>query len=250
MMSMVVLRPLGVSVDRAELACAAGPRPQRNHLILHYDTRRYPFAAVLSRDVFKVQRLELLHQYLQQQRINESSWQGRLTHRDNLMLRGMMERQPSEAAFWKLYHDFMLRVLAPLVGRGISYTSRPKLRVHLVGTPSVSSFHHDICVTERIDQINFWMPFTDVHDGAALWLESDYGKSDFAPVSLRYGQVLIFDGGYLGHGSTYNDSERTRVSLDMRFSYKKAKTRAEGVALLDRLAQALDPVVTCEGAPT
>src|SRR5471032_1291663 len=232
--------PLTAGVERAELMAAAGARPRRSRLILDYDTRRYPFAALLSRDVFKVQRLEMIHHYLRQQHAAAGTRPGRLRHRDNLMLRGMMERQPADAAFYRLYHSFMLQLLAPLVGRGISYTSHPKLRVHLAGTPSVSSFHHDICVTERIDQINFWMPFTDVRDGCALWLESDYGKADFAPVALSYGQVLIFDGGYLGHGSMHNDSERTRVSLDMRFSYKKATTRTEGVALLDHLAQVLE----------
>lgn len=242
--------PLIAGVDREVLMAQAGPRPRHNYLLLSYDTRRYPFAALLSRDVFKVQRLELLHLYLRQQYANANRPTTRLRPRDNLVLTGMMEHQPADAAFWKLYHGFMLQVLAPLVGRGISYTSHPKLRVHLAGTPSVSSFHHDICVTERIDQVNFWMPFTDVDGGATLWLESDYGKADFAPIAVRYGQVLIFDGGYLGHGSVRNDSERTRVSLDMRFSYKKATTRVEGVALLDHLAQILEPVVDSEGVLT
>lgn len=242
-------QPLTAGVDRAQLMVEAGSRPQRSRLILDYDTRRYPFAALLSRDVFKVQRLELLHDYLQQQHAAQGTRAGRLRPRDNVLLTGMMERMPAESAFYRLYHSFMLQRLAPLVGRGISYTSHPKMRVHLAGTPSVSSFHHDICVTKRIDQINFWMPFTDVREGATLWLESDYGKADFAPVTLRYGQVLIFDGGYLGHGSMRNDSARTRVSLDMRFSYKKATTRAEGVALLDHLARVLDPVAVREGVP-
>ncbi|HEX4610369.1 MAG TPA: hypothetical protein VH092_19420, partial [Urbifossiella sp.] len=198
-----------------------------------------PFAAVLSRDVYRVRRLDRLHEHLREQNVRQGR-RARLTTRDNLTVGGMMGAQPADADFWKLYHGFMLSVLAPLVGRGISYTSHPKLRVHLAGTPSVSSFHHDICVTERIDQINFWMPFTDVVGGAALWLEGDYGKEDFAPVPVRYGQVLFFDGGYLGHGSVFNDSDVTRVSLDMRFSYKKARTRAEGVALMDRLVETVE----------
>ncbi|KVE38572.1 hypothetical protein WS69_08380 [Burkholderia sp. BDU5] len=207
--------------------------------MLDYDTVRFPFAAVLGRDVFKVRRLERLHEYLLDHR-RRSARNARLRPRDNLMVSAMMERQPADADFWKVYHGFMLAQLAPLVGRGISYTSHPKLRVHLSGTASVSSFHHDICVTRRIDQINFWMPFTDVDGGATLWLESDYGRGDFEPVPVRYGQVLIFDGGYLGHGSVANDSGVTRVSLDMRFSYKQATTRAEGVSLMNRIVEVLD----------
>lgn len=226
-------------VDRAQLVRDAGPLPQATSAILPYDTRRFPFAAVLSRDVYKVRQLDRLHDFLLAQRRAERRPDRGPTHRDNLALRAMMERQHEGADFWKLYHGFMLAVLAPLVGRGISYTSNPKTRVHLAGTPSVSSFHHDLCVTRRIDQVNFWMPFTDVEGDTALWLESDYGRGDFAPVPVRYGQVLIFDGGYLGHGSVENRSDRTRVSLDIRFSFKKATTRAEGVALMDRLCSVL-----------
>lgn len=228
-------------VDRARLAREAGPAPRVPWLLLDYDTRRWPFAAVLSRDVYKVQRLDRLHVYLQEHRHRTGDRRNRPTARDNLIVSAMMADQPEDADFWRLYHGFMLRVLAPLVGRGISYTQTPKLRVHLAGTRSVSSFHHDICVTERIDQINFWMPFCDVADETALWLESDYGAGDFRPVPVRYGQILIFDGGYLGHGSVENRSDRTRVSLDMRFSYKRSATRAEGVALLNHLAGVLDP---------
>ncbi|MDC0675696.1 hypothetical protein [Nannocystis radixulma] len=226
-------------IDRSLLAREAGPLPQRTHVLLSYDTARFPFAAVLGRDVFRVHRLDRLHEYVRQHRARHGR-APRLSAKDNLMVCDMMARQPEDAAFWRLYHGFMLRILAPLVGRGISYTSHPKLRIHLSGTSSVSSFHHDICVTKRPDQINFWAPFTDVDGTATIWLESDYGKGDFTPVPVRYGQVLIFDGGYLGHGSVDNVSGVTRVSLDMRFSYKKATTRAEGVSLMNRVIQVID----------
>jgi len=230
------LHTSAADVDRSQLARAAGPRPVRPWVILDYDTRSFPFTSVLTRDVFKCHRLDRLHIYLKQHR-KKHGGSTRFGHRDNLLIREMMQSQPPQADFWKLYHGFMLWVLAPWVGRALSYTSHPKMRIHLVGTASVSSFHHDIVVTKRIDQINFWMPFTDADGGSALWLESDYGKGDFRPVGVRYGQVLIFDGGYLGHGSVRNDSQVTRVSLDMRFSYKRASTRAEGVAVMNRMVE-------------
>jgi hypothetical protein len=223
-------------VDRAALAREAGPIPRATYVLLDYDIQRFPFAAALSQHVYKVRQLNRLHTYLADSRAAQNRSR-RLRPRDNVMVSSMMLRQPPEAPFWKLYHGFMLSMLAPLIGRGLSYTSNPKLRIHLSGTPSVSSFHHDICVTKRIDQINFWMPFTDVDASATLWLESEYGRCDFAPVPVRYGQVLIFDGGYLGHGSVANNSGVTRVSLDMRFSYKRATTRAEGVALMNRMIE-------------
>jgi ectoine hydroxylase-related dioxygenase (phytanoyl-CoA dioxygenase family) len=95
-------------------------------------------------------------------------------------------------------------------------------------------------VTKRIDQINFWLPVTSVAGGSALHLESDYGLADYAPVPVRYGQALIFDGGYLGHGSVDNTSEVTRVSFDMRFNFRGATTRQEGIDLMNRIVRRLE----------
>lgn len=203
--------------------------PARPWVTFRYDTRRYPFAALLERDVFGVRPLAALHE-----RVLARAPRTAAAH--NLALRRLMQDLPDDGAFYQLYHRFMVRVLAPLVGRPLSYSNHPKMRVHLPGTPSVSSFHADVPVTHRPDQVNFWMPFTDVSGTAALWLESDYGRADYAPVPVRYGEVLVFDGGFLAHGSVPNTGDVTRVSLDMRFGLKNAAGRADGVALLDLVA--------------
>ncbi len=223
---------------RAELA-EQGPVPVRPWTILRYDTERFPFAKLLERDVFHVPRLDALHQHVLARR-RALGLGNQLSHRDNLAVRKLMQDLPGDAPFYRLYHAFMLHLLCPLVGRGISYSSHPKMRIHFPGTGSVSSFHHDIIVTKRIDQVNFWMPFTNVADTTALWLESDYGRADYAPVPVQYGEALVFDGGYLGHGSVANDGDTTRVSLDLRFSYRKATTRVEGVQLMNRVVERID----------
>ena len=205
-------------------------------LLLPYDTGQFPFAEVLRRDVFRVSRLDLLHEYVRASR-RRAGGRDRLTPQDNLMLRGLMQDLPDDSPFYQMYRAFMLHVLAARVGKPLSFSSHPKMRVHLAGTPTVSTFHHDITVTKRIDQVNFWMPFTDVDGTAALWLESDYGRGDFAPRPVRYGEVLIFDGGYLDHGTVANRSSTTRVSLDMRFCLRGATTREEGIRLLDILSK-------------
>lgn len=226
----------------AEIAAEASPRPIRPWVILPYDTHRFPFGPLLMRDVFKVRRLDLLHEYLIARRRSLGLTE-RLSAKDNLALRAMMQNLPEEAPFNRLYHRFVVTVLLPLVGRGLSYSSHPKMRVHLPGTGSVSSFHHDLPVTRRADQVNLWMPFTDVQDTATLWCESEYGRGDYAAVPVRYGEVLIFDGGYLGHGSKANRSSTTRISLDTRFSFKGGGSRANGVELLNVIIQRL-PVWT------
>lgn len=225
------------------------PRPQVSRMVLSYDTTRFPFAAVLRRDVFRVQHLERLHQYAASA-ARAAGGSGQLRSRDNLQARSLMQQLPDDSALLRVYHAFVTSVLAPLVGARISYSNRPKMRVHFPGTGSVSTMHSDVPVTKRSDQVNFWLPFTDVDGSAALWLESDYGRADYAPVPLHYGQALIFDGGYVSHGSVRNVSDVTRISMDMRFAYSGASTRADGVRLLNHLASRLDgPAPAASSAP-
>ncbi|WP_428240794.1 streptomycin biosynthesis enzyme StrG [Gynuella sp.] len=236
-------------VDRRQLTDQAGPVPKRPWVLLSYDTSRYPFAYILQRDVFKVPNLGKLHQYVLAH-YRKHGVKRNLNPEDNLTLRELMQALPQESNFFKLYHDFMLRVLSRWVGASLSYSETPKMRVHFPQTSSVSSFHHDIIVTKRIDQVNFWLPFNTVDDTATLWLESDYGACDYHPIRVEYGQVLIFDGGYLGHGTKFNATETTRTSLDMRFSYKGSSTRADGVRLMNRIvdiAQELQTEQVTEG---
>lgn len=223
-------------IDRKALVEESGAKPDTSWVLMNYDTIKYPFAKVLQREIYKVPNLGKLHDHVrafyQKHGVSRA-----LTAKDNLSVRDKMQGFPADSAFGVLYHNFMLNVLSRWVGGSLSYSQNPKMRVHFPNTPSVSSFHHDIIVTKRIDQINFWLPFNTVDGGATMWVESDYGLGDFKPVRVNYGQVLIFDGGYLGHGSVYNDSDTTRTSMDMRFSLKGATSRHQGVELMNRIAE-------------
>ncbi len=184
---------------------------------IDYDTSRYPFTRVLEHTVFKVRPLEELHRHWRSHRAHT----GRATppgYADNLLLRQVMQQLADTSPFMKLYHYFVRSVVAPRFGGRISYSNRPKMRVHLAGTAGVSSWHRDVDVTRRTDQINVFLPFTRCFDGCALWCESEYGKGDYTPLRMEYGSVYLFDGGYLAHGTMANDTECTRVSLDFRFA--------------------------------
>lgn len=222
-----------------ESAIGHDARPKAKWIIFAYDTQRFPFDKILQRDVYPVPTLEQLHHHIITAQSQRNSSSARLNTQHNLFFRRKMQALADDSAFYKLYHYFMKAVLAPLVGCTLSYSCHPKMRVHFPGTPSVSTFHCDVPVTCRPDQINFWMPFTDVQDSATLWLESDYGKADYRPVPVRYGQVLVFDGGYLSHGSVANVSNMTRISLDMRFSLSNNKTREGSIALMNLLVKRL-----------
>jgi len=183
--------------------------------VISFATDRYPFDKVLAGSVFKVPRLDCLHVYLAAR--TEKS---KASYEDNLKLRRLMQTLADDSPFYMLYHKWIAEVIAPKFGKRISYSAHPKMRVHLAGTGSVSEFHRDVDVTGRSDQINCYLPFTDVFDTNTLWCESAYGTEDYRPINLKYGEALIWDGGLLKHGTFRNATSHTRVSCDFRFSAK------------------------------
>jgi hypothetical protein len=186
----------------------------KNAIIIEYDTQRYPFQKVLEA-LFKVPVLSQLHQYWLEKTAKTS-----LAYEDNLMLRKKMQELKDDALFYKVYHHWITQVLSPHYGGHVSYSAHPKMRVHLAGTGSVSTFHRDVDITGREHQINCYLPFTDVFDTNTLWVETDYGLQDYQPINLKYGQAILWDGGFLMHGTVTNETSFTRVSCDFRFQPK------------------------------
>ena len=184
--------------------------------LLSYNINHYPFAAIAAA-VFKVNSLKYLHKDMSRYKLRQGK-SPILAYSDNLVLRRMLQKLDDNSLFYKVYHHFVQQIICSVFGSKISYSSHPKMRVHLAGTPSVSKWHRDADITRRPEQINVWLPFTNVYQGNSLWVESDYGLADYKPVSLNYGQALIFDGGFLNHGTVDNDTEVSRVSIDFRFS--------------------------------
>jgi hypothetical protein len=184
-----------------------------NFIIVSYDTQRYPFQQVLASQVFKVPHIDQLHKVWLKQTGRVS-----LTYQDNLTLRSLMQNMADDSLFYKLYHSWIAEVLAPHYASKISYSAHPKMRVHLAATGTVSDFHRDAEVTGRQDQINCYLPFTNVYDTCTLWCETDYGSENYFPLNLRYGEALLWDGGWLKHGTYHNATNLTRVSCDFRFT--------------------------------
>ncbi len=184
--------------------------------ILNYDTRHYPFAKIAAA-VFKVNSLEYLHKDWIRYKMRHGK-PPELNYSDNLSLRKVLQNLDDNSLFYKVYHHFVRQIICSVFGCKMSYSSHPKMRVHLAGTASVSKWHRDADITRRRDQINIWLPFTNAYQGNSLWIESDYGLADYQPVSVNYGQALIFDGGFLDHGTVDNDTDVSRVSIDFRFS--------------------------------
>ncbi|HEX8830532.1 MAG TPA: hypothetical protein VF705_05165 [Longimicrobium sp.] len=115
-----------------------------------------------------------------------------------------------------LLHRFVRRVVEPVFGPISSYQDHACLRIHMQGGGSISRFHRDDAWGQRAGVQNVWIPFTRVWGSNTLWVESEPGRGDFAPVSLNYGEAVVFPGAELEHGSVANNSGSTRVSADVR----------------------------------
>lgn len=186
-------------------------------LILNYRTSQLPLARAMQREAFYGLSLSKLHRHTLAAKRNKGVIE-KLSAADMHFWRDRMRNVASDGGFYQLYHLFAKRAIAPLFGQRISYTAHPEMRVHLAGQPACSAWHNDADVTGRYDQINVWLPLVDTSDSSCLWVETEYGKKDYRPVPVKYGEALIFDGSCLNHGTVTNDTSVTRVSFDFRFS--------------------------------
>lgn len=189
---------------------------RKEFIVLSYDVNRYPFRKTLETHVFKVPQLEQMHLVWKKQAGKEE-----LNYNDNLVLRKIMQDLRDEAAFYKIYHKWIADIIAPHYDNKISYSKHPKMRVHLAKTGTVSDFHRDADVTGRLDQINCYLPFTNVFESSTIYCETDYNSDQYEPINLKYGEALLWDGGLLKHGTRFNNTDNTRVSCDFRFSYRE-----------------------------
>jgi hypothetical protein len=190
---------------------------------LRYDTERFPIADAAA-EVLGVERLERLAE-AERERKRQGGGRPLLGYRDNIRLRARLAALPADHPVRQIYARIVQHVVAPAFGGHLSYNATPTFRVHMAGTPSVSDWHRDADVTQRLDYLTGWIPFVDTSGSNGLWLEGHYGQADYRPVPAAYGEIVVFDGGLARHGSQPNDTDISRVSLDFRFVPKIATLR-------------------------
>lgn len=183
-----------------------------NLAIVEYDTRKYDFRAWAS-FVLRFESLENIHERADLQAHTGVAAQINAC-RDELSS-GFGHCKP-------IYVDFIQSIIAPLYGGINSYQIPPSFRFHFSGKGS-SAFHRDRDYGVNRAHLNVWIPLTRVWGSNSIWIESEEGLGDFLPIELEYGQALIFDGPNLCHGSVWNDTPSSRVSMDFRFSPCRAR---------------------------
>lgn len=180
-----------------------------------YDTAKYPFADIVAKSVLHTDDLSRFHeQYLASKRARGGK--GVLAHDDNMAAREHLKTLDQESEFFRLYNAFVREVIDIPLFQGKVTPVRPVFRVQMAHSNSVSLWHRDVEVTGCGIVLTAWIPFVDTFGSNTIWVETEYGKKDYAPLPVRYGQILFFDSAWLWHGSVRNDTEATRVSMDIR----------------------------------
>jgi hypothetical protein len=209
---------------------------------LAYDVERFPFAEVAAA-VLGVRRLDELADTVLARKRREHPAAELSTH-DSIGLAAALTAVPDDHPLRQLYHALVQAVVVPACDCRVGYTSKPKLRVQLAGTGSVSAWHRDADITGRLDYVTAWVPFVDTEGASTVWCESDYGRGDYAPIPVRYGEILLFDAALLRHGSVPNTTSTSRVSMDFRFTPRAPTDATPDAVLFARRPAGIERTVT------
>lgn len=66
------------------------------------------------------------------------------------------------------------------------------------------------------EELNFMISITGQHDTNSCYIESSPGKGDFAPLQIKKGQFVSFNGNQCRHYNKKNVEGKTRISFDFR----------------------------------
>ena len=169
--------------------------------ILEHNSNRYDFRKWAC-EVLGVKNLEAIHSLNKVRAFNISPTSNQLVK--------------SFSSILEIYKSFIVEVLEKNISGITDYQSPPSFRCHYSGLGS-SVFHRDRDFGVEQGRINAWVPLTNVWGDNSLWIEGKEGSEDHQPITMRFGQLLLFDGVNISHGSKINTTSSTRVSFDFRF---------------------------------
>lgn len=123
--------------------------------------------------------------------------------------------------FLDMYVQFIRKYITKLYNGVIAYQTKPVCRLVYKNKLNMHKLHKDkwyrkntIYSDMQID--NIFLPFTNAFDTNSIWAESVEDSHDFSPINCDYGQFVHWDGCNLLHGNKFNDTNKTRLSIDFR----------------------------------
>jgi ectoine hydroxylase-related dioxygenase (phytanoyl-CoA dioxygenase family) len=176
---------------------------------MHYtkfDKKEYPFRKIVEESL-EEQYLEKIHLKKQYELFVKGTDQSTDWH--SLFYANLDKFLPT-------YKEFIYKVVKPLFGEDIVYQKIPTFRTQLVDNFGVFEFHKDKKYKHNMEEINFFLPFTDAYDTNTIWAETEEDRGDYTPINALYGDLVMWYGSKLTHGNKINTTSNTRVSCDFR----------------------------------
>jgi hypothetical protein len=166
----------------------------------------------------------------------------------NLITRIFYETDPF---FKKTYNNFVKKILKKFFKNKIYYQITPTIRFQFPNQKTFDwnpSIHSDIMLGHPIEEINIWVPVTDVYydnsmvianlkDSLKVMKDCNFNFNEFGekiqnnknffkkifkklkPLQMSRDSFLIFDPRRL-HATQKNSSQRTRISMDIRIIFR------------------------------
>ena len=122
----------------------------------------------------------------------------------------------SDPTFKEVYDEFIAEVVKPHFDGPIIFQKFPTFRIHQPNNICVFDWHKDKEFNHYPTEVNIFLPMTNAFDTNTIWAESEEDKKDFAPLEANYGQIFLWNGANLNHGSKINETDSSRVSFDFR----------------------------------
>ena len=181
----------------------------------NYDILEYPFQDIVN-DWLEVDDLTKLHEFKQYKLFKRINDQSSMWHK-------MFYNQIRiDSRFDDIYMRFLKEYVKPRYnGEEIMYQKIPTFRVHLPDNISVGEFHKDKSYrdtewVEKVQEVNYFLPFTKAYGTNTIWTETQEDLGDFQEISADYGECVEWNASNLTHGNKVNRTSKTRVSIDFR----------------------------------
>lgn len=175
---------------------------------IKYDIEKYPFQEVMC-SILQVSDLSNIHNLEKYDLLTREKDQSTIWH--NRYYTEFQEK------FQPLYLELVKELKTNFEYDEIVYQKVPTFRVQLAnGNLGVGEWHKDRAYNHGVTEVNFWLPFVSTNEFNTIWMESKEDKQDYSPYTVKYGEILVFNGANIFHGNKHNTSDETRVSIDFR----------------------------------
>ena len=179
-----------------------------------YSTKEFNFRWIVEK-YLGTMRLENLHD-LDKFEKKLTAGAGDYGDQKQKLHRKFYNKMDEDSSFKNLYDKFVKDFLASRVDFEFHYQRFPTFRIHQPENVGVFEFHKDKDYFHSEHEINIFLPMTKAYDSNTVWAESEEDKGDFSPMEAEYGELFLWDGANLNHGSQINETGQTRVSFDFR----------------------------------